>query len=136
MNKKTAVVIFILSFFLTGCIESPERGAKEWFDAVLNMDGNKIFERTCDAQKAAMQEAGMWNTAMALIPQMMGLSVDIQGDVSDLKFTTSEKTETYAYVHVNGEMRVAILALVQSYPIDETWLMVNEDGKWRWCGAP
>jgi hypothetical protein len=115
MKHKTIIVLLIAcSFLLAGCSDGPERAAKQWFDAMLNMDGNKILDRTC------------------------GLNIESQGDVSGLKFsTTSLDTEkTVAHVHVSGEIRVAVLALAQAYPIDETWLMVKEDGVWRWCGIP
>ena len=138
MKQKTIIIVVLLSLLLTGCADSPERAAKEWFDAMLNLDGNKILDRTCLEQRVVVQEAGLWNSAFALLPQLFGLDIKSQGDVSGLKFSqTSINTEgTVATVRVYGEIRVAVLAFAQAYPVDEIWLMVKEDGEWRWCGAP
>lgn len=131
-------LIVAFSLLLTGCADSPERAAKQWFDAMLNMDGNKILDRTCLEQRAAIQEWGLWNSAFALLPQLFGLDIKSQGDVSGLKFsrTSINADETVANVRVYGEIRVAVLAFAQAYPVDETWLMIKEDGAWRWCGVP
>jgi len=82
--------------------------------------------------------AGLWNSAFALLPQLFGLDIKSQGDVSGIKFSriSINTDETVANVRVHGEMRVAVLAFAQAYPVDETWLMVKEDGGWRWCGVP
>lgn len=139
MKQKTIIIMLVaFSLFLTGCMDSPERAAKEWFNAMLNYDGNKILDRTCLAQREAVQMAGLWNSAFALLPQLFGLDIKSQGDVSGIKFSriSINEDETVANVRVHGEMRVAVLAFAQAYPVDETWLMVKEDGGWRWCGVP
>jgi hypothetical protein len=139
MKYKVIVILILLpSIVLAACADSPERAAREWFDAMLNLDGNTILERTCLTQRAYIQEIGLWNSAIALLPQMFGLNMESQGDVSGLEFSTIDinSNETVASVRVSGEIRMAVLALAQSYPVDETWLMVKEDGGWRWCGIP
>lgn len=128
------ILLTVLSIFLTACAEKPEEAAKEWADAMVNLDGNKMLERTCAAQREAVQMAGSWNSALVMLPQLFGLDVKTQADVSDLKFTATNVKEDTAHVQVTGEIRVAVLAVAQTYPIDETWLMVKEDDKWKWCG--
>lgn len=137
-HKTMAVLLVVCSFLLTACFESPEKGAKEWFDAMLNLDGNRILERTCVEYRPQIQEWGLWNSAFAMLPQLFGLDLKSQGDVSGLKFDeiSNSSSETTAYVRVHGEVRVAVLAFAQSVPVDETWLMVKEDDVWRWCGVP
>jgi len=137
-NKSIIILLVAYSFFLTGCFDSPEKGAKEWFNAMLNYDGNKILDRTCLAQRTAVQEAGLWNSAFALLPQLFGLDLRSQGDVSGIKFsrTSINADETIANVRVHGEIRIAVLAIAQAIPFDETWLMIKEDDVWRWCGVP
>lgn len=101
----------MLSMFLTACADSPERAAKEWLDAMINLDGNKILERTCAAQIENVQMVGLWNSAFAMLPQLFGLNMKTQGDVSDLKFTATSINENTAHVQVTGEIRVAVLAV-------------------------
>ena len=136
-NKLLIILILVLPIILSSCVESPERAAKEWFDAMLNMDGNKILDRTCIEQREVIQEWGLLNSAFAILPQLFGLNISSEGDVSGLDFSVTEinSEETIANVRVYGEIRVAVLAFAQAYPVDETWIMVKEDGVWRWCGA-
>jgi hypothetical protein len=139
MRQRTILVMLVVfPFLLSGCSDSPERAAREWFDAMLNLDGNKILERTCLQQRAYIQEVGLWGSVVAMLPQLFGLDVRSQGDVSGLEFSTTSTNldQTVATVRVHGEIRVAVLALAQAYPIDESWLMVKEEGVWRWCGTP
>jgi len=139
MNRKAALVLLaIFSFLLTACLESPEKGAKEWFDAMLNLDGNKILDRTCVQYRPQIQEWGLWNSAFAMLPQLFGLDLKSQGDVSRIKFEqiNNSASETTVYIRVHGEIRVAVLAVAQAYPVDETWKMIKEEDVWRWCGIP
>lgn len=139
MKHKTITMLLITcTFLLTACFDSPEKGAKEWFDAMLNLDGNKILDRTCIQYRPQIQEWGLWNSVFVMIPQLWGLDIKTQGDVSSLKFDTinTNQDETTATVRVHGEIRVALLAFAQAVPVDETWQMIKEDGVWRWCGIP
>lgn len=136
---RIVIVIAIVTGVLTACGigESPERAAKEWLEAMINLDGNKILERTCMAQRENVQEASLWSSAFAMLPQMFGLDViKVQGDISDLEFAATYIDEETVHVRVTGELRVAVLGIAEAIPVDETWLMVKEEGKWRWCGLP
>ena len=135
--RAMAVIVMVVSI-LTACSmgDSPERAAKEWLEAMINLDGNKILERTCIAQRENVQTASLWNSAFAMLPQMFGLDVKVQGDISDLEFTTTYIDEETAHVRVTGELRVAVLGVAQALPVDETWLVIKEEGKWKWCGLP
>ncbi len=136
-HKTFFILLIVFSLFLTGCADSPEGAAKEWLDAMINLDGNKILDRTCLAQRPAVQEEGLWNSAFSLVPQYFGLDVKSQVDVSGLIFSriSLSADETVANVRVYGEIRTAVLAFAQSEPVDETWQMTKEDGAWRWCGV-
>jgi len=136
INRINAVILFLLlPFILTACVETPGRAAKEFINALINLDGNKILERTCAAERENIQSVGLLTSAFSIIPQLFGLDLESEGDVSDLKFTTIELYSNTAYVHVSGEMRVAVIAFANNIPIDETWMMVKENGKWKWCGS-
>lgn len=135
--KRAYIVTLILAFIsvLTGCGlgDSPEKAAQEWIEAFANLDGNKIADRTCAAQQANVQQAGLWSSVFNLFGQQT-IGQEAKTDVSGLKFTTATSSGSAARVRVTGQVRVAILALSQTQNIDETWQMVQENGKWKWCG--
>jgi hypothetical protein len=123
---RTIVAVVVLVSLLSACGigDSPEKAAREWLDALLNMDGNKLMERTCAEQQEAVQEAGLW---------VSFTGEQIEADVSDLRFKTVYRSGDTARVRVTGEIRTAILAVATVEEVDEEWQMVREDGKWKWC---
>ena len=136
MKISSILIVFVLiTILLSACAATPERAARDWFKASNELDGNKMYDLTCRKMREEVQMAGLITTAVSLLPQLIGLDIP-QGkvDVSDLNFTTIRGDDSSAHVRVSGEVRMAILAFPMAYPIDETWLMVNEDGKWKWCG--
>jgi len=138
MKKNNAILfLLVITLILTGCSATPEGAAKQWLDAMLNLDGNKILDLTCIAQRQNVQQQGLYNSTIALLPQMFGFNMTTKGDVTGLKFTQTSinADQTRAFIHVTGEVRVAVLAFAQAYNVDETWVVVKEDNTWRWCGA-
>lgn len=135
MKRASLLLTFALVSALTACGlgDSPEKAAQEWVQAFANLDGNKIAERTCAAQQANVQQAGLWNSVFNLFGQQT-VGQQAKTDVSGLKFTTVSSGGNTANVRVIGQVRVAILALSQTQDVDEIWRMVQEDGKWKWCG--
>jgi len=130
----TATIVIALSVLAAcGTGDSPERAAREWLEALLNMDGNELIERTCAEQRANVQTAGLWLSAFGVLGQSL-TGQQAQADVSDLRFETVSRSGQTARVRVTGEIRVAILAVAQAQQVDEVWQMVWEDGKWKWCG--
>lgn len=131
-----ALLVIILASMLVGCgpVDSPEKAAKEWLEAWATLDGNKLAERTCDAQQEAVQSGAIWLSAFAALGQMF-TGQRTQADISDLRFVTISKSGDTAQVRVTGEIRTAVLAIAQTQEVDETWLIVREDGKWKWCGS-
>jgi hypothetical protein len=78
----------------------------------------------------------MWFTAFSVLAQLFtNPSVQIKGDVSDLKFETLSQSADQAEVRVHGELRVAVLGSAQAQQVDERWPMVWENETWRWCGS-
>jgi hypothetical protein len=141
------LVVSTITWFLIGCgagtaepSPSPtpgaEEGAREWIDAIVNQDGNRMLKHTCKAQRENVKEAGMWISAFAVLGQLLtNRSVQIDGDISDLKFETISQSGDQAEVRVYGELRVAVLANAEAYDVDEHWQMVYENETWRWCGS-
>lgn len=136
MKKSSIVIIFVLiAILLSACAATPERAARDWYKATNELDGNKMYELTCRTMREEVQMAGMITSSFYILPQLFGLNLpEGEVDISDLSFTTIRGDDSYAHVRVTGEVRIAVLAFPMAYPIDETWLMVNEDGKWKWCG--
>jgi len=126
-------MLCLLVLFVACSGDSPEAAAKEWMQAFANLDGNKIAERTCTAQQANVQQAGMWASVFGMFGQQT-IGQQSKTDISDLKFTTISSSGDTAQVRVTGQVRFAVLALSQTQDVNETWRMVREDGKWRWCG--
>jgi hypothetical protein len=83
-----AVLILTLASTLAACGlgDSPEGAAKEWTQAMANLDGNKISERTCAAQQANVQQAGLWASVFNIFGQQT-IGQQAKTDISDLKFT-------------------------------------------------
>lgn len=136
MRSATLVVLtFALVSGLTACGlgDSPEKAAEEWVQAFANLDGNKINERTCAAQRPNVQQAGMWSSVFSIFSQQT-IGQPSKTDISGLKFATVSNSGHSANVRVTGQIRVAVLALSQTQDIDETWGMVQEEGEWNWCG--
>lgn len=121
-----------------GVLEGPAGAARRYLQASVAFDGNELARRTCAAQQQALMEAGLVITALDMIANYyvdMGLE-DVDFDISDLKFRVVSQTGDRALVRVSGEMRTSLLLLSVPAPIDDTWLMVRENGRWKYCGYP
>jgi len=129
-----AVLLIALSLLLVSCADTPEGAARAWLNAMMKLDGNKILDLTCAAQVENVQQTGLWASAFSLVPQLFGLNIQSKSDISGLNFVSTSLNGDNATVHVYGDMRVAILAFAQAYPVDESWKMARESGKWKWCG--
>jgi hypothetical protein len=127
------IVAVLVNVFACGLGDSPEKAAREWIDALLNMDGNKLAARTCAAQQENLQDTALWLSAFAVLGETL-TGQEVEADISDLEFTTIERTGDTAQVRVTGEIRTAVLAMAETQEVDETWQMVREDGEWKWCG--
>lgn len=114
---------------IRGQEDTPEKGAREWTEGTMKLEGTKIASRTCAAQQSNMQEAGAWSSAFAML-----VGQQVKAEVSDLRFDTVSQSGDNAQVHVYGEVQVAVLALAQTTRIDTTYIMIHENGKWKWCG--
>lgn len=136
-------LIILIVGLLIGCGGSeappepgPDDGAREWIDAMVNQDGNRILKHTCKAQRDNVKQAGMWISAFSVLEQLFtNQSVQIKGDISDLKFETVNQEDDQAEVRVYGELRVAVLANAEAYDVDERWQMIRENDTWRWCSS-
>jgi len=137
MKRASLVLtVLILVTFLVACgprvspeTDSPEKAAKEWTEAFLNLDGNTMIKRTCSAQQENVQEGGAW---LSFAQVFAGQRVE--ADISDLHFETVSKNGNSARVRVYGEIRIAVLGMAQATQVDTTYTMIQEGGRWKWCG--
>lgn len=140
--KVIVAVVLVVTVVVVGvrlvasAAEGPAVAARRYLQAAVSMDGNDLARRTCDAQQEALMGTGLVLTALSMIANYyvgFGLE-DVQVDLSDVNYTTVSQAADRAEVRVSGEMRSSILLLSLPVPIDEQWLMVREDGRWKWCG--
>jgi len=112
----------------------PEKAAAIWLDALLNLDGNVLAQRTCRAQREAVKTQAMWDSALTAMGQLL-VGQKTEGDISGLKFSLEADSGDKARIRVMGDLSTAVLGTFETQEVDETWLMVREDGMWRWCGG-
>jgi hypothetical protein len=108
---------------------------REWLEGALRMEGLKLAERTCNRLIPAVQNMGTMNSALLGIGQYLaGQSLNLQADLSSLRFEAVSRAGNSARVRVSGEIRAAIMASFQVVPMDYTVNMILEDNRWKWCG--
>lgn len=108
---------------------------QEWLEGMLQMKGVKLAERTCNRMIPAVQSAGAMGSAMFMGLQLFtGIGVDVQFDLSGLRYETVSRSGNSARVRVSGEIRAAVMASFQVTPFDYTGNMILEDNRWKWCG--
>ncbi|MFZ2361710.1 MAG: hypothetical protein WA040_20400 [Anaerolineae bacterium] len=136
---KLAMLFFIctcLAATLVGCSsnDSPDKAAKGWLQALADQDGLAWDQLTCAAQKSQNDKEGVIFTALgAIVNAILGDGVAM--DVSDVKAKTTKRSDYVAIVHVRGDVRTALGLMVESEALDEDWVMVKEDGQWKYCGT-
>ena len=123
---------------LGGALEGPAAAARRYLQAAVAYDGNELARRTCAAQQQALMEAGLMITALDMLANYYvdGGLEDIDFDLRDLEFTVVSRTGDQAVVRVSGELRTSLLFLSVPGQVDDSWLMVREDGRWKYCGYP
>lgn len=128
----------VVGLRVVGVLEGPAGAARRYLQAAVRFDGNDLSRRTCAAQQQALMEAGLMITALDMVANYyvdIGLE-DVDFDIRDLTFTVVSQTGDQAVVRISGEMRTSLLLLSMPAPVDDTWLMVREDGRWKYCGYP
>jgi hypothetical protein len=114
--------------------EAPEQAAKEWIQAIAELDGSKINALACSELQVDVEQVGIGASGWSLFGQVVtGRPTEI--DVSGLRFETIRSDVQTATVRVSGEVRTVVQSLSQSQTIDQPLLMVKEDGKWKVCGS-
>lgn len=128
--------LFIL---LAGCqpADSPETAVRELLEATFRADGLAMMDRTCEAQQPQIQQSGIYITLANIVgSNLIGTDVDIEVDLSSLRYSTESHSDTFAQVQISGEIRSAFMAMVNRQSIDVVVYTVYEENKWRVCDEP
>jgi hypothetical protein len=125
----------IITSMLTGCIgDKASKNAKQWYRAVNNLDGLRADELTCSTRRSEVRSWMAIGSAFLGLGQSVAGDLEIDVDISGVSFQTIENYDGQAIVAVHGEYRGAVGGIVSTDVIDERWLMIVEDGTWKWCG--
>jgi len=134
---------------------SPMHATQEWFDAMWDIDSETVLDRTCDDQiwvshavSAGTSVGGIIKflgiEALPGFTELLGeavLDVDFEklGDNFEIDRSRLEYEERVvdaetAVVTVTGQLRFQIFGGWYPYRMDEHWLVIREDDRWKWCG--
>lgn len=117
-------------------LEGPSAAARRYALAAAALDANELARRTCESRQLELLQTGVILTALSMIGEYyVGIGLDaLNTDVDDLEYVTLREDAAEAEVYVSGEMRSSLVFISIPIVIDEYWLMVREDGHWKWCG--
>lgn len=130
--------LLLIGFFtFVGCsignTESPEQGARGWFDGLSAMDGFKVEDRTCKAKQDELKTAGLFATMVQLFGQSQ-LGEKVKIDTSNVNIEGIRTNGDTAEVRITGRLRAGIGLAVNSQDLLSVWKMVRENGRWKYCG--
>jgi hypothetical protein len=133
------LLLVIVAQLLSACSlgESPEGGAKAFMEAVGQMDGSKMLERTCQAQQKNASNSGTMAQAMISALMMFGGGLggaQLKIDVSGLQYTTVNQSGNNASVRISGVIRSNVGLAASEQPFNQTVPMLFEDSRWKVCG--
>jgi len=152
----TAAAVLLLLMAGSGAFwvkqrSAPTYAAEKWLDAMWTADGYEVMELTCDEQVWVSNLVNSGSVIQGLvkflgitsIPALdeLGLDVDILGlgdqfevERSQIKFTEVRQGADSALVTATGRLRIRVFGGWFPYRLNEQWVMVREDDRWRWCG--
>ena len=151
------IVVLLLSAATWGGVQmwhssTPVYAAEEWVEAMWTLDSETVLERTCDQEVWVSNAIASGSSITGLltyldITQIPGLdevvvpNVDLERlkrefeiDRSRIEFAEMTNDGETAVVTVQGQLRFRVFAGWYPYRLNETWLMVQEDNRWKWCG--
>lgn len=129
-------VVFTLACSVFGAGQDlPALAAQEWFDAVVSTDIETALTRTCLAMKESSQLTEMWAAAETEITALLAHSGD--GGIADAEavFSTIERQGAIAVVALADDNLASSAQATGSDISAASWIMILEEGKWRWCGS-
>lgn len=136
----TLVLAFLcsLTLFSCGLGNGPEKAAKAWFEFTERGEILEADELVCEEQKESFREGAFVLSGIYTFAQgFLGTDQPVEIDASDIEYTRvdSLSSDDRVVVEVEGEIRMAALGIVDSEELYYQWIMVKEDGQWKWCGT-
>lgn len=131
---------------------APAYATEEWVEAMWNTDSETVLDRTCDQQIWVSNVLASGTSISGLmgyldITQIPGLDqvvipgVDLNGlkdefeiDRSRIEFEEVMNDGQTAVVTAQGQLRFRVFDGWYPYRLNETWRVIVEDGRWKWCG--
>lgn len=126
-----------LTLLSCGLANGPEKAAKAWFEATERGEVLEADELVCEEQKDSFREgAFVLSGIYTFAEEFLGTDQPVEIDASEIEYTRvdSLSSDDRAVVEVKGEVRMAALGIVDSEELYYQWIMVKEDGQWKWCG--
>lgn len=133
MKALYIVLLLCLTIILSACSGfGPEKSAETWFQAMATSDGTTALKLTCGTYKADIQNMGLLMGGINMLAG--GMVSDAEVDTSSVTFETTAKSGDYATVRVSGTYIQGLMGAAFEQQVDANFIMVKEDGEWKWCG--
>jgi len=131
---------------------TPAYAAEAWVEAMWAVDSETVLDRTCDREIWVSDVVASGASISGLmghldITQIPGLDnvvipgVDLDGlkdefeiDRSRIEFEEVMNDGQMAVVTAQGQLRFRVFDGWYPYRLNETWLVIMEDDRWKWCG--
>jgi hypothetical protein len=135
-------LLFSLLIGLTACqpeMESdlPASAARDWLIAANGIYTQKAVALTCSDKEEELLSNRETGAARYIIISKNSRSVikDFKFDASGVEFNIVSLEPDEAVVEAKGEV---LITAGEGNPspieLDERWLMILEEGEWKWCG--
>lgn len=135
-----AVLVAIASMHLQQ--ETPEEAARVWFNALMRSDGKLLLDHTCSERAEEARKAGAaaaiarWIGTQLLdsLNQQFGIGVGAEIGLTEVRPLILD--DEYATLSVSLGITATLLGSpLLSTPVEQIWIMKQENGRWKWCGA-
>lgn len=122
-------IFIIVCLFISLCAcsgktqsDGPEKPVESFYQAIIEQNRDAISGLSCaDWEKEALRE----------VDAFMG----VKAELSDLKCTASDTTETESTVTCTGSIKASYGAEVTDFPLaNRSHKVIKEQGEWRICG--
>ena len=151
VNQRTLVTVLVallLGGLLAACRDESseeEVAAISYLQAVLTNDADYLESNTCKREpdgSGTQNLLALWSIGLAL--RAAGPDYNEEDLVVDVTADMAERGENETRVFLSGDVEIpADLLPSEQMPLpagdtvhlDEVWIMVQEDGDWKWCGS-
>lgn len=135
--------------------QRPTYAVQTWINAVWDIKSETVLARTCDDQAEFSNAIASVASLRGLIDYLdiavlagiqgalaelsLDIAVDQLGDQfevdwSNIAYVEELIDEETAVVIVTGQVKIRIFDGWYPYRLNERWLVIREDDRWKWCG--